>query len=84
MAGGDEDDFIFAQFGLVALVSHRPVLEGAVAMAFAVIFVYFGVVDARGAGFGVNADFAERLARFAICAVKELVFRARRQVVGEL
>ena len=34
------------------------------------------MVDARGAGFGVNADFAEGLASFAICAVEELVFRA--------
>jgi hypothetical protein len=35
-----------------------------------------GVVDARGAGVGVNADFAEGLASLAICAVEELVFRA--------
>jgi hypothetical protein len=39
VAGGDEDDFIFAQFGLVTLISYRPMLKSAVAMAFAVIFV---------------------------------------------
>ena len=83
MAGGDEDNFIFTQFGLVALVGHRPVLEGAVAIAFAVIFVYFGVVDARGAGFGVNAVFAERLARFASYSVEELVFGTQRQMLGK-
>ena len=66
VTGGDEDDFIFAQLGLVALVSHRPVLEGAVAMALAVIFIYFSVFDALGAGIGVIADFAEGLARLAL------------------
>jgi hypothetical protein len=39
VAGGDEDDFIFAQFGLITLISHRPVLERAVATAFAIFFV---------------------------------------------
>lgn len=39
VAGGDEDNLIFAQLGLVALVSHRPVLEGTVALTFAIFFV---------------------------------------------
>jgi len=83
VAGGDEDNFIFAQLRLVALVSYRPVLKGAVAMAFAVIFVKVGVVDARGAGVGVFANFAEGLASFAICAVEELVIRAPVIILGQ-
>jgi hypothetical protein len=35
-------------------------------MALAVIFIYFSVFDALGAGIGVIADFAEGLARLAL------------------
>jgi hypothetical protein len=34
------------------------------------------MVNARGAGVGVFANFAKRLASMAICAVEELVFKA--------
>lgn len=67
-----EQDFVFAQLGLVAGVGDWPVLELAVAVARAEVFVEVRVVDAFVASVCRGADSAERGAGLAVVSVEEL------------
>jgi hypothetical protein len=58
MMSRDKNDFVFAELRLIALVGDSPVLEGAVAMAFAFVSIKVGVFNALIAGVCVKASLA--------------------------